>query len=76
MGKFDNKEATSSTIKSKSAAKSMGAPKKAEKKLVSFQAAPEMYSKFSYINDQLGLSNTAAINILIADYVKQHADMI
>lgn len=50
MGKFDNKEATRS--KEKSTAKSMSGQKaKAEKKLVSFQAAPEMYSKFSYINE-------------------------
>lgn len=75
MGKFDNKEATRAA--EKSTAKSMSGQKaKNEKKLVSFQAAPEMYSKFSYINEQLGITNTAALNLFIADYVKEHADMI
>ena len=65
MGKFDNKEATRAA--EKSTAKSMSGQKaKSEKKLVSFQAAPEMYSKFSYINEQLGITNTAALKLYIS----------
>lgn len=75
MGKFDSKEAA--RVAEKSTAKSMSGRKaKNEKKLVSFQAASEMYSKFSYINEQLGITNTAALNLFIADYVKEHSDMI
>lgn len=75
MGKFDNKEANRVAVKS--TAKSMsGQNNKAARKLVSFQATPDMYNKFTYINEQLGITNTAALNLFIATYVKEHADMI
>ena len=75
MGKFDNKEATRANTKS--TAKSMGDKNtKIEKKLISFQAPVEMYKKFTYINQQLGITNTTAINLFIANYVKEHSELI
>lgn len=75
MGKFDNKEG--SRTNGQSAAKRMGSGKnKVEKKLVSFQASAEMYKKFTYINSVLGINNTTAINLFIADYVQKNSDKL
>jgi len=75
MGKFDTKEATR-TIE-RSPARSMGGQKaKGDKKLVSFQAATEMYGKFDFINKQRGITNTTALNLMIENYVKEHAEML
>ena len=75
MGKFTDKEAE--RVEAKSTAKAMSSTKsKATKRLVSFQAADEMYKKFTYINEQMGVSNTTVLNLYIADYVKEHSDLI
>lgn len=75
MGKFDEKEAE--RIGAKSTANAMSSIKaKTAKRLVSFQAVDEMYKKFSYINEQMGVSNTTVLNLYIAEYVKSHSDII
>lgn len=75
MGKFTDKE--TERVATKSTAKAMSSTKiKAPKRLVSFQAADEMYKRFTYINEQIGISNTTVLNLYIADYVKSHSDMI
>ena len=77
MSKLEEKELARAKSVPRSTAKAMSGMKaKPAKKLVSFQASPEMYQKFSYINDQLGLTNTGAINQMIAQYVKEHSDML
>ncbi len=78
MGKFDNKEASKKAVgATRSTAKAMGAKKAAvNKRLVSFQTPTVAYEKFTYINSQLGITNTAALNLMIADYIKNHNDII
>ena len=74
MGKSDNIEAARKS--DKSTARSMTGKPKVSRKLVSFQTPTETYEKFTHINDQLGISNTTALNLYIAEYVKEHAEMI
>ena len=77
MGKFSDKEASRATISAHSAAKAMGSNGAAtEKRLVSFQASADMYKKFTDINQRRGISNSAAINMFVSEYVAEHEDML
>ena len=78
MGKFDNKEASKKAAgATRSTAKAMGAAKNTvNKRLVSFQTPADAYEKFTYINAHLGITNTTALNLMIADYIKNHNDIL
>lgn len=78
MGKFDNKEASRKAAgTARSTAKAMSGAKAAvNKRLVSFQTPTDAYQTFTYINAHLGITNTTALNLMIADYIKQHSDLL
>lgn len=47
-----------------------------KKKMISVNMPEDMQKKFTFINKKKGLSNTAVINILVAEYVKNNGEML
>lgn len=58
---------------SSAAEMSEAAPKK---KMISMNVPEDMLKKFTFINKKKGISNTAVLNMYIAEYVSENADLL
>ena len=47
-----------------------------KKRTVSVQVNEAMYQRYTTINRHLGVSNNSATNMLIADYVEKHKELL
>ena len=67
-------ERKASVVSHSSAAEmSEAAPKK---KLMSMKVSEDMLKKFTFINKKKGISNTAVLNMYIAEYVAANSDLL
>lgn len=74
--KFVKREAErKATVVSHSSAAEMSeaAPKK---KMISMNVPEDMLKKFTFINKKKGISNTAVLNMYIAEYVSENSDLL
>lgn len=74
MGKFDKRESERGAARTTAAL--MRSPFKATKKLISLNVVSETYDKFMMINARRGIANSAVLNLLIEEYVKENEEKL
>lgn len=69
----ENKRKATTITHSSAAEMSEAAPKR---KMISLNVPEEMLKKFTFINKKKGISNTAVLNMYIAEYVAENSELL